>query len=275
MKIIWKGSIAFGLVSIPIRLYSAVESHALGFTLLHETCKTPLEYRRWCPHCKKEVKWDQTVKGMKKPDGKYLVLSQETIKKLRPEKTEAIQIVEFVDADQVDVIYLDNHYYLSPGADADTPFALFMTALEKLSKVAIGRFVMRDKEYTCMIQPYKEYLLLTTLHYAYEIRGVEDLAFTKKVKLQPTELKLAKEFIKKLSVKKFDMSQFKDTFAQEIKALLKKKGKAGVVKPKTVKPKRTKKPSLTSSLEESIKSIHHVRRKPTTRRPVARAKKKR
>lgn len=262
MKSIWKGSIAFGLVNIPIKLYAATEAHALGFTLLHEKCHTPLKYHRWCPHCKKEISWDQTVKGIKRSDGSYLILTQEALKQLRPEKTEAIKIVEFVDADKIPVIYLNHHYYVAPTKE-DMAYALFTKALENLQKVAIGRFVMRDKEYTCILQPYQEYLLLTTLYYAYEVRGIKDLAFGKQMKLDQKELQLAQELIKKLSVKSFSVTQFRDTFAQEIKELMKKGPKKRVRKPKEVVPVRKKKVSLADTLHASIQ---------TARRPVAYAK---
>lgn len=262
MKSIWKGSIAFGLVNIPIKLYAATESHALGFTLLHEKCHTPLKYHRWCTHCKKEISWDQTVKGIKKSDGSYLILTQETLKQLRPEKTEAIKIVEFVDADKIPVIYLNHHYYVAP-AKEDLAYALFTKALANLQKVAIGRFVMRDKEYTCILQPYENYLLLTTLYYSYEVRGIKDLAVSKQIKLEPKELNLAQEFIKKLSVKTFNVNQFKDTFAQEIKELLKKGPKKRVRKAKEMIMPRKKKVSLADTLHASIQSA---------RRPVAYAK---
>jgi DNA end-binding protein Ku len=110
MKTIWQGSIAFGLVNIPVPLYSATESHALGFTPLHQSCKTPLQYHRWCPHCKEEVSWDKTVKGLKKAGGGYYILTQELLASLKPEKTEQIDIIEFVEPAQIDIIYLDNHY---------------------------------------------------------------------------------------------------------------------------------------------------------------------
>jgi len=255
MKSVWKGSIAFGLVNIPIQLFTAHESEALGFNLLHEKCKTPLKYRRWCPKCKKEVTWDQTVKGIKKSDGSYLVLTKEMIKKLRPEKTEEIRIVEFVAMDQIPIIYLNHHYYVAPLKKNDNAYTLFIKALEKLDKAAIGRFVMRDKEYTCAIQPNEGYLLLTTLYYAYEVRDLEHLMVKPKAKLNATELKLAQDFIKKLSVKKFDITDFKDTFAQEIKKLLKQKAKKGrKTKVKVVTP-RKKKSTLVESLRTSLENI--------------------
>lgn len=265
MKTIWKGSITFGLVNIPIQLYSATESHALGFTLLHATCHTPLNYHRWCPHCDKEVSWDDTVKGIETSKG-MVIVTKEILKELHPEKTETISIVEFVNTDAVPPIYLSQHYYVAPLKKKDTAFALFMKALAKLKKVAIGRFVMRDKEYTCMLQPYEEYLLLTTLHYTYEIRNIANLEVSSKVAVTTAELQLAQELIEKLSVKKFDMSKFKDTFAQNLKKLIEKPPKkVSVVKERTTKAR--KKPS---SLSESLRAS--LRKKPTaSRQPVARA----
>lgn len=254
MKAIWKGSISFGLIDIPIELYSAIESHALGFTLLHAKCHTPLKYHRWCSKCDKEVLWDETVKGIKKSNGKYVIFTQEMLHTLRPEKTEMITIVEFVATDQIDILYLNSHYYVAPLKN-NVAYSLFVKALENLDKVAIGRFIMRDKEYTCVLQPYSNHLLLTTLHYNYEIRGLNKLLVEKPKRLEPAELKLAEAIITKLSVKKLDMSKFKDTFAQEIKALLHKKT---TKVPKNVKKSKTsprKKPSLTDSLKESLRTI--------------------
>lgn len=272
MKVIWKGSIAFGLVNIPIELYAATESHALGFTLLHNKCNTPLKYHRWCPHCKKEVQWDETVKGLERENGKYLILTQEMLHQLRPKKTEAINIIEFVPIDTINMIYFNNHYYVAPTKQT-AAYALFIKALENLRKVAIGRFVMRDKQYTCILQPYESYLLLTTLHYAYEVRGVDKLAFKKPGKLDAAELKLAETFINKLSVKSFNMSKFKDSFAQEIKTLLTKKPGKELSKKKTVTTAKRKKSSLAESLQESLRNVG--KRSTVRQQPVAVAKKRR
>lgn len=270
MKVIWKGSIAFGLVNIPIELYAATESHALGFTLLHDKCNTPLKYHRWCPHCKKEVQWDETVKGLERENGKYLILTQEMLHQLRPKKTETIDIIEFVPIDAINMIYFNSHYYVAPTKHV-AAYALFIKALENLRKVAVGRFVMRDKQYTCILQPHESHLLLTTLHYAYEVRGVDKLAFKKPEKIDAAELKLAEMFINKLSVKNFNMSKFKDSFAQEIKALLTKKpGKELSKKRAGATPKR-KRSSLAESLQESLRTV--IRKSPS-RQPVAIAKKR-
>ena len=122
MKSIWKGSISFGLVTIPVRLYSAVKEHAIGFTLLHNKCHTPITYKRWCEHCKKEVPWADVVKGLKQEDGSYAILTQEKLKELKPKTTDSVSIVEFVSANQIETIYLEHHYYLGPEKAGEKSF---------------------------------------------------------------------------------------------------------------------------------------------------------
>lgn len=236
MKSIWKGSISFGLVNIPVRLYSAIQEHAIGFTLLHNKCHTPIFYKRWCEHCKKEVPWADVVKGLKLENGEYAILTQEKLKALKPKTTDTITIVEFVNANQVEPIYLEHHYYVGPEKEGEKSFYLFLAALEKSKKVAIGTFVMRDKQYICVINPYHDTLLLTTLNYAYEIRPLEEVPYlAAPKKLETAELKLAQDLINALSKKKFDLSKFKDTFAQELKAALKSSKKEKISKKKKEK----------------------------------------
>ncbi|MES1224323.1 MAG: Ku protein, partial [Bacteroidota bacterium] len=114
MKAIWKGSISFGLVSIPVHLYSAISSQSLGFKLLHGKCHTAINYLRWCPKCKIDVKWEDIVKGMPVKDGGYIVLTKEKLEELKPEKSDLIEIAEFVALDQLSPIFQDDHYYLLP-----------------------------------------------------------------------------------------------------------------------------------------------------------------
>src|SRR3989339_363129 len=217
MQAIWQGDISFGLVNIPVKLYAAIKEHTLGFNILCKKCHSQLHYERWCPQCKKEIPWNETVKGLKLPNGKTFIIDQEELQKLKPEKTDAIDIVEFVPMQQVNPIYLNNHYYMAPAKKDEKSFFLFLEALKKEAKAAIGRFVMRDKEYTCLIEPYENALLLTTLNYAYEIRPIEKLGLKKIPKIHPAELKLARMLINKLTKKAFDMGTFKDTFVEQLK----------------------------------------------------------
>ena len=261
MKSIWKGNISFGLVTIPVRLYSAVQEHTFGFTLLHNKCHTPITYKRWCDHCKKEVPWADVVKGLKQENGTYAILTQEKLKALKPKTTDAISIVEFVNATQIEPIYLEHHYYLGPEKAGEKSFYLFKKALEQSGKVAIGTFVMREKQYVCVINPYDTTMLLTTLNYAYEIRPVADVPNLKEApkKLEPEQLRLAQDLINALTKKKFDLSQFKDTFAQELKAALKASKKEKVSNKKKEKniplmKKKKNESSLMTALRASLKA---------------------
>lgn len=254
MKTIWKGSLSFGLVSIPVELYTAVQEHSLGFKLLHAKCNTPINYQRVCPHCKKVVAWHEIVKGLELSDGNYFIITPENIKKLKPEKTDVIDIIEFVDATAVEPIYFEHHYYIVPTKVTEKAYFLFIKALASLNKIAIGKFVMRDKEYVSAIQPYHHGLLLTTLNYDYEIRPLHKLQELKSLpKFSADELALAKELIQKLSKKTFDMSKFKDTFFEKIKKELSKKTTKKVRK-KVAKPVKKEKVMPEFSLLESLRS---------------------
>lgn len=254
-KVVWKGSITFGLVNIDIQLYSAISQHSLGFKLLHAKCETPIQYKRWCDSCKKEVDWSEIVKGFKLSTGHYFILTKENLEKLKPEKTDFINIIEFVEQSALNTIYFDQHYYVKPSKSADKVFFLFKEALKKTNKIGIGQFVMRDKEYICAIQSYNDILLLTTLNYAYEVRSI-NISEIKIPKLKTDEIKLAQELISKLTVKKFDINKFKDTFAQKLKERIHESAKKGgkkIKKAKVIKKPKHEEVSLINMLKKSLK----------------------
>lgn len=254
MSAIWKGSLSFGLVNIYIEVYSAVQQHTLGFKLLHAKCNTPVNYQRFCSHCNKVIGWEEIVKGLKIEDDTYFIVTPENLKKLRPEKTDTIDIIEFVDVLAIDPIYFDQHYYITPVKNSDKAFFLFTAALAHLNKVAIGRFVFKDKEYIGAIQPHGNGLLLTTLNYEYEIRSLKKMEeLSPPEHMESRELKLAEQLITKLSKKKFDMSRFKDTFAEKLQASIKKAAK-GVTIPEAKKKvaKAPEQPSLMDALKASL-----------------------
>lgn len=228
MKAVWTGTISFGLVEIPIKLASAIQSTVFGFRLLHEKCNTPLEYERWCPHCKKEVTWENTVKGFERNDGSYQVFSKEELEALKPEKTDRIDIISFVKRELVDDLYQENHYYALPNKKDNKSYFLFHNALEKSGLVAIGQFVMREKEYLCTIEAYQKGLLLNTLNYAYEVRSLAD-AFELKTapKLSKDEVSLATKLIAQMTKKTFDISKYKDSFVEQLKKRINKQEKEG------------------------------------------------
>lgn len=254
MKALWQGTLSFGLVNIEVGLYSAIESQTLGFTMLCGTCNNPITYRRWCEHCKKEVEWNSIVKGLKLKKDTYFILTQENLRKLKPTTTESIDVVEFVDPALIEPIYLEKHYYIAPKKKNEKAYFLFTHALKAAQKVAVGVFVMRDKEHVSVIFPYHDILLLTTLNYSYEIRNYHEIETLKsEPKITDSELKLAVKIIDQKSKKKFDISQFKDHFAERLAALVKKgKGKRKIL-PEEKPRKLTHDKALMETLEASLK----------------------
>ena len=250
---VWKGAIHFGLVTIPIEMYTAVQPHVIGFKLLHSVCNTPITNKRWCPHCDKEVAWEDVVKGLKMPDGSYFVITPENLKKLKSQKTDTIDIIEFVDSTAIPPLYYDQHYYVAPHKASDKAYFLFAKALARQKQAAIGQFVLRDKEYVCLVQPYLNALLLTTLFYEYEIKHipqVDDLVAPGKV--NESELKLAQLLMSKLYKEKFDMEKFKDTFAQRLAAAIKAQHKGKIIEIEEKKPAVKPQPSLMNALKASL-----------------------
>lgn len=259
-RAVWKGTINFGLVSIPIELYTAVQQHVIGFKMLHSVCNTPISNKRWCAHCDREIPWEEVVKGLKLPDGSYFVLTQENLKKLRPEKTDVIDVVEFVDTRVVPPVYYDQHYYVVPQKKAEKAFFLLAAALAQLEQSAVAQFVLRDKDYVCLLQPYESALLMTTLNYAYEIKHLDLLDELKPpAKLDKQELQLAEMLMKKLYKKRFDISHFKDTFATKLAHAIKMQKEGKVVTIPEAKPVAAPQGSLMDTLRASLEKYEKPR----------------
>jgi DNA end-binding protein Ku len=253
VRVIWTGSISFGLVNIPIRLYPAVEPQTKGFRLLHKKDKIPLEYKRWCPKHKQEVAWDEVVKGLEIAKNKYFVLEKKELEELKPKRTDTIDIVEIIDSWQIDPIYFDHHYFLGPDSEKEKAYFLFRHALEQSAKAAIGRFVMREREHVCAIESYKEGLLLTTLNFAHEIRDIKKVDFLEDApNLKQQEITLAAQLIEKLEKKEFDIGEFNDTFMDELKKLVKKKAKGEIIEVKFEAKKEKKEKNLIEALRASL-----------------------
>lgn len=251
MKAIWTGEIVFGMVSIPIDLYSAIKPEEVPTHILHKKCKTRLIYKRWCPKCKVEVPWSKVVKGFEYAKNKFFSLEPEKIKELQPKRTETIDVEKFVNREQIDPIYINSHYYVIPQRAKEKAYFLFKEVLDSASKIAVGKFVLRNKEYICTIENYKNGLLLTTLNYAYEINDITTLEVLKeKPKLLAKEKQMAKQIVKQLSESRLNMERFEETFTDEMKQLIKKKIAGQEIKIEH-KPKREKK--LMEALRASLR----------------------
>src|SRR5690606_16621788 len=229
MRSVWNGSISFGLVSIPIKLYSAVSSRTVGFKLLCKKCMTPIHYERHCEGCEGPVDWDDTIKALPLGDGQFLPFTKEELDSIRPEKTDRIEIVEFIDVSEIQPLYYDRFYFCAPTKKTERAYFLFRNVLEDAGKVAVGRFVMREREYVAAIQPHGPGLLLSTLNYSYEIRDINELdVLSDPPKLKKQEIDLAKKLVDQLTADEFELEEFRDEFADRLEEMMEKKEKITV-----------------------------------------------
>ncbi|MCD6331460.1 MAG: Ku protein [Thermoplasmata archaeon] len=251
MRASWTGSISWGLVNIPVKIYSATKSKQVSFRTLCKQHVVPVHYKMVCEHGE-EISRDNVVMGLEFEKGSYFILDTEEIKKLKPKRTDTLEIYEFVDLEQIDPVYYEKHYYMIPQKKKDKAFFLLRELLQETKKAAIGKVVIKNKEYLCAIQPYKKGLLLSILHYYDEIRDVNELENLDEIpEISEKEKELGRLLIQKYYNEKFDLSKYKDTFIEELKELVKKKMAGEEVKIEEAKPKEEE-ISLMEALKASI-----------------------
>jgi len=254
MKSLWKGSIAFGLVNIPIKLYSAIEQKPLKMRLLHKDKLSPIRYKKWCDACTQEVSQDEIVRGIEVSPDKYVVISDEELRSIRPEKSTWIEIVEFVHSHQIDPIFFDSHYYAGPERPKDKTYFLFRDVLRQTAKTAIGRFVMREKEHVCAIEAYGQALLLTTLNYDYEIRDIARVdGLAEEPTISQVERDLARQLLSQITVDEFDITRFHDTFEEDLQQLVAKKARGETISVQKIEYHATAEENLIEALKASLK----------------------
>jgi len=249
----WKGSIAFGLVTVTVSLYAATErSEKLSFHLLHAKDSSRIDYKRFCVKEDKEVAWDEIVKGYEHRKGEYVVLTDADFEKAKTPATEAFDIRAFVDADDIDFLYFDTPYYLAPsGKSGVKAYALLRDALEETGRVGVGTIVLRQREHLAALEPSGEALVLTTMRFAHEIRSSTSLDLPKaKHGYQPREMKLAHQLIDTLSAE-WDPKEFKDTYTDVLKRIIAQKVEGEEITAPKV-PERPKVTDLAQALRESL-----------------------
>lgn len=229
MKAIWNGTISFGLVSIPIQLFSATKPSKLSFSMMDSNDHAKIEYKRVNADTGKEVAWDDIVKSYEFEDGSFVVVTDEDFEKADPKASKTMEIEQFIDADELNLMLLEKPYFLSPVKGGEKPYALLRDAMEKSNKVAIGRITIRTKQSLGVIFPMDDALVLNLLLYADEIRNTEDLDLPKDVKITKKEMDLAISLIDGLT-EKWNHEDFEDEYSnallERIKAKAKLKGKS-------------------------------------------------
>ena len=220
-RAIWRGTISFGMVSIPVNLYTATESHDVRFHLLHKRDAVRLKNVRWCPKDEKAVPWDDVVRGFEYTKGKYLPVSEEDLDHLPVKSVHTVDISDFVKLEEVDPIYYDKAYYLAPDEAGVKAFALLRQALQQTGRAAVAKVAIRDKENLCLVRPYEDVLSMETMFYANEIRSAQDIA-ADGAKVSPKELQMAVSLIENLS-DSFDAERYRDEYQAALKQVIKAK----------------------------------------------------
>lgn len=256
-RAIWSGSISFGLVNVPVKLYTATEHKNISFHQLEKGSGERIRYQRVAQSDNHEVDYDDIVKGYEVDDGEYVVVTPEELEGVAAEQTRAIDIEDFVDLSEVDPIYFEKSYYLAPGKGADKPYALLREAMAKTGKAAIARFVLRTKQYLALLRAQGDVLVLETLFFADEIRPADSVGdLPAKADVAKKELDVAVRLIDSLTTS-FDASKYDDTYREAVMELIEKKAEGeDVVIEKASAPKADVvdlMAALEASLEEAGK----------------------
>jgi DNA end-binding protein Ku len=267
-RAMWKGSIAFGLVTVPVSLYAATErSEKLSFRLLHAKDGSRIDYKRFCMKEDREVPWDEIVKGYEHRKGEFVIVTDEDFDKARTPATEAFDIRAFVKADEIDVLYFDTPYYLAPTGKAGVKaYALLRDALEETGRVGVGTIVLRQREHVAALEPSGDVLVLSTMRFAHEIRSPKELDVPKaKVGYHAREMKLAHQLIDTLSAE-WDPTEFKDTYTDVLRKIIAQKVEGEEITVPEV-PERPRVADLAQALRQSLEAG----RRPPAKMPARRA----
>jgi DNA end-binding protein Ku len=254
-RAIWSGSISFGLLNVPVRLYSAVARRNIALREIRESDSSRIKHRRVAEGTDEEVPYDEIVKAYEITPGRYVPLSKDEMSALAPEKTRAIDVQDFVDIEEIDPMYFDSPYYLGPADGAEKAYSLLAAAMESSGKAAIARFVFRNKEHLAAIRASKGVLTLTTMRFADEVvpaSELDDALPQKAPKVAKKEREMAETLIDSLSTE-FEPTEYRDEYREQLLQLIETKAEGKeIVASDVEEPKATKAPDLMAALEESI-----------------------
>jgi DNA end-binding protein Ku len=284
-RAIWSGSISFGLLNVPVKLYSAVARRGIALREIRESDSARIKHRRVAEGTDEEVPYEKIIKAYEITKDRYVPLSKDELASLDPKKTRAIEVQDFVEITEIDPIYFDSPYYLGPADGAEKAYSLLAQALERSGKVAIARFVFRNKEHLAAIRPGDGVLTLTTMRFADEVvppDELDDVLPSEKPKIDKREIEMAEQLIDSLT-RDFDPALYRDEYREELLAMIERKaaGEDVVAAPQEDR-EPTKAPDLMAALEQSIADVRSKRdgepakkaAKATKKRSAAKAKAK-
>lgn len=261
MRAIWKGAISFGLVNIPIHMYTASKEKELKFVMLHKKDLSEIRYARICKVEEKEVPWNEIVKGYEYEKGNYVVLNDEDFERANLKKTQTIEIINFIDAEEIDSMYYVKPYFLEPDKNAEKAYSILREALKKSNKVGLAKYVIKNREHLAIIKAHENMLILNELRYKNELLQPQDLKLPSAAeKVGSKELEMALKLIDHLAVT-FKPQEYDDVYSEEIKTIIKQKAKGRPVHPKTAEAPQTKVHDIMALLKASLEEKKKPRKK--------------
>ena len=221
---VWKGHITFGLISIPVRLFAAARTERISMNQLHKECHTRIRQPLFCPTCNRQVERSEIVKGYEYEKDQYVLFNEDELDKIEPPSASTMEILEFVKLDEVDPLYFDASYYVTPEEAGKKAYQLLQLAMEESGYGAIAKLTMHQREHIVVIRPRSQGLTLHTLYYADEVRQVAEYGQSDKIELKDAEKKLALQLIESLAAH-FEPEKFHDTYRQSLRAMIEAKRK--------------------------------------------------
>ena len=253
----WKGYIKVSLVTIPVRVYPATESSAtISFNQLHAECQTKIQQKKWCSTCEREITSAEVVKGYEFQKGRWVVMDEEDIAKVKTESSKVINLLQFTDADAIDPMYVDKAYYLAPeGPMAADAYSVMREGMQ--GKAGIGKVAIHGREYLVAVKPHKQGMVMYTLHHAAEIRTIDQIEELREVRGQvnPAEMKLARQVIESIEGD-LNLSDYKDEYQEGLRAII----EAKVAGEEFVAPEESAPPKVVDLMEALRKSLDQVSR---------------
>src|SRR3954469_3107328 len=257
-RAIWSGTISFGLLNVPVRLFSAVARRNIALREIRESDNSRIKHKRVAEGTDEEVPYENIIKAYELTPGQYVPLSKDEMSALAPEKTRAIDVQDFVDIEEIDPMYFDSPYYLGPAEGAEKAYSLLAAAMESSGKAAISRFVFRNKEHLAAIRASDGVLTLTTMRFHDEVvppSELDDALPDKAPKVAKREREMAEQLIDSLSTE-FEPGSYRDEYREQLLALIEQKAEGKeIVAPEAEEPKATKAPDLMAAPEESIAAV--------------------
>ena len=257
---VWTGYLTFGLISMPVRLFSGARSTRVSFHMLHRDDHTRVKQQLYCPADEKVIDRSEVVKGYEYRKGEYVIVEPEELKKIEPKTAKAMEILEFVKQDEIDPIYFESSYYLMPEEAGKKPYSLLTRALEEAAYVAIAKLAMHNREYTVFLRPYNGGLMLHTMYYQDEIRSLPDFG-EDHAHLKDAEIKVAHQLIQALAAE-WEPTKYYDTFQENVKKLIKAHMEGKEITP-VEKPRKAAVPvDLMAALKQSLAQMEGKKKGP-------------